>query len=191
MALCKSIVKRIKQYKSGDISPSTRQYLHLVKEGDIYEFLAIKLNQLEGNFSKKNKEYLREDGKHLTFTLFFNPSKFGSLAREIFRVSFPQVMSLFEDINTLFTHTRRECDNMRIPCKQNILAVLLQSFESHIFLDVICKNMKEKYPHIPLLTVHDAIGTNSEFIMPLKLEMEETLHSIIGSEPTIKIETWT
>lgn len=190
-ALYKSIMKRIKQYKSGDISPSTRQYLHLVKEGEIYEFLAIKLNQAESNITKKHIEYLREDGKHLTFTLFFNPSKFGSLARDIFRVSFPEVMSLFEDINTLFTHTRRECDNMRIPYKQNTLAVLLQSMESHIFLDVICKNMKEKYPQIPLLTVHDAIGTNNEFIIPLKLEMEEALQSIIGSEPTIKIETWT
>ena len=191
ITIYKSIISRIKQYKSGDILPSTQQYLRLVKNGEIYEFLAIKLNQLESESSKKHKVYFREDGKHLTFTLFFNPSKFGSLARDIFRQSFPQVMSLFEDINILFTHTRRECDRMKVPYKQNTLAILLQSIESHIFIDVICKNMKEKYPQIPLLTVHDAIGTNSEFIMPLKLEMEETLQAIIGSEPTLKIEKWT
>jgi hypothetical protein len=100
-------------------------------------------------------------------------------------------MSLFEDINMLFTDTRRESIRKRIPYNTNTLAVLLQSIESHLFLDVICKNMKEKYPHLPLLTIHDAIATNPEYKKPLEAEMVDTLQTIIGSEPTIKIETWT
>lgn len=185
-----SIFKRIKNYKSGNILPSTEQYLSLVRNGEIYEFLAIQLNKLKSESGRNFKEYDRADGKHHTFTLFFNPSSHESLARDIFRLHFPQVMSMFEDINILFTHTRRESIRKRIPYSTNTLAVLLQSIESHLILDVICKNMKEKYPEIPLLTVHDAIATNPEFKEPLEAEIYEVITDVIGAEPTIKIEEW-
>ncbi len=188
--LYSSIFKRIKNYKSGNILPSTKQYLHLVKNGEIYEFLAIQLNQLKSESGRNFKKFDRADGKHHTFTLFFNPSSHESLARDIFRLHFPQVMSMFEDINVLFTHTRRESIRKRIPYSTNTLAVLLQSIESHLILDVICKNMKEKYPEIPLLTVHDAIATNPEYKEPLEAEMYQTIKEVIGAEPTIKIEEW-
>lgn len=188
--LYESILKRIKQYKSGNILPSTQQYVELVKNGELYEFLAIKLNQINGEHGKAFKELLREDGKRQTFTLFFNPDKHNSLARDLFKINFPQVMSLFEDINILFTHTKKECARQGIPRQYNTLAILLQSIESHLFLEVICKNMKERYPHIPLLTLHDAIATNREYIETLKEEMHQTLNSNIGIEPTIKIEEW-
>lgn len=189
-SLYKSISQRIKQYKSGDILPSTKQYLHLVKQGEIYEFLAIKLNQVNSVRTRKYEEYVREDGKHFTFTLFFNPSSQDSLARDIFRLHFPQVMRMFEDINILFTHTRKESDRLKIPYTNNTLAVLLQTIESHLILDNICKSMKEKYPDIPLLTVHDAIATNPEYTKPLEEEMQSAIKEAIGTKPTIKLEAW-
>jgi len=188
--LYKSILKRITLYKSGEVLPSTRKYIHLVQQGELYEFLAINYNNVMNDRGGKHLELMRADGKNKVFTLFFNPTKFGDLARDIYRLHFPEVMALFEDINSLFTHTRKESTRYNIPRSYNNLAILLQSIESHIFIDTICKDIKDTYSHVPLLTLHDAIATTSEFTELIKEEMEITLTTKIGIKPTIKLEHW-
>jgi hypothetical protein len=188
--LYKSIIKRIALFKTGDVLPSTRKYIQLVQQGELYEYLAININQILNERGRKHKELIRDDGKKQVFTLFFNPTKYNSLARDIFRCHFPEVMSLFEDINSLFTHTRKESTRFGIPRSHNNLAILLQSIESHIFIDTICKDIKDIYSHVPLLTLHDAIATIPEYADLIKEEMEMALTNNIGIVPTIKLEQW-
>ncbi len=188
--LFQDIMKRIRNYKKGNILPSTQKYIKLVQSGDIYEYIATNIGVLHSIIKNKNIFYSRKHGKNCVFKLFFNPTKYGTLVRDFFRVQFPQVATLFEDINRLFTHTRRESESRRIPQSKNILAITLQTIESYLMLDVICRDMKDKYPDIPLLTIHDAIATNPEFKDVLLEEMKNTLTTMIGIEPSIKEEDW-
>ncbi|MBK9736918.1 MAG: hypothetical protein IPO92_18960 [Saprospiraceae bacterium] len=73
---------------------------------------------------------------------------------------------------------------------KNNLAILLQTIESHLILNVICRDMKDKYPDIPLGTVHDAIATNPEYTEVLLEEMKTTLTAYIGIQPSFKEEDW-
>lgn len=189
-SLYKDIWKRITSYKKGNILPSTQRYIDLVQSGEIYEFIAINIGILHGIRRKNPIYYNRNHGKNAVFKLFFNPNKYGSLVRDVFKYNFPQVAALFEDINSIFTHTRKESENRGIVRSNNILAITLQSIESYLILDVICKNMKEKYPDIPLLTIHDAVATNPEFKEVLLEEMYTALFSHIGIKPSIKVEDW-
>ncbi len=188
--LYKSIVERIALYKSGGVLPSTKNYIHLVQHGELYEFLAINYNLIMNERGGKHIQLMRADGKNKVFTLFFNPAKFDCLARDIFRSHFPEVMTLFEDINSLFTHTRRESIRTGIPRSRNNLAILLQTIESHLILDVICKELKDTYPHIPLLTIHDAIATNPEYTELVEGNMKYHLAECIGVPPKIALEDW-
>jgi hypothetical protein len=189
-SLYKDIWKRITSYKKGNILPSTQRYIDLVQSGEIYEFIAINIGILHGIRRKKPIYYDRNHGKNAVFKLFFNPNKYSTLVRDIFKYYFPQVAALFEDINSIFTHTRKESERRDLQRSNNILAITLQSIESYLILDVICKNMKEKYPDIPLLTIHDAVATNPEFKEVLLEEMFTALSTHVGIKPSIKVEDW-
>ena len=188
--LFKDIMKRIRYYKKGNILPSTRKYINLVQSGEIYEYIAINKGDFHSIIKNKNIYYNRKHGKKCVFKLFFNPPKYDTLVRDFFRLHFPQVASLFEDINRLFTHTRRESELKGIPRSKNTLAITLQTIESYLMLDVICRDMKDKYPDIPLLTIHDAIATNPEYKDLLLEELNSTLTYYIGIPPSIKVEDW-
>ncbi|MBK8347151.1 MAG: hypothetical protein IPL08_05825 [Saprospiraceae bacterium] len=188
--LFRDIMKRIRYYKKGNILPSTKKYIKLVQSGEIYEYIAINIGVFHSIKRNKNIYYNREHGKNCVFKLFFNPTIYGALVRDFFRVQFQQVASLFEDINKLFTHTRRVSESKGIPRSKNTLAITLQTIESHLMIDVICRDLKDKYPHIPLLTIHDAIASNPEYKDVLLEEMRNTLTSKIGIVPSIKEEDW-
>ncbi len=89
--------------------PSTKKYIKLVQSGEIYEYIAINI----GVFSLNKKEtktfiIIGEHGKNcVQLRCFSNPTIYGTLVKISLRVQFQQVASIFEDINKLFTHTRR------------------------------------------------------------------------------------
>jgi hypothetical protein len=188
--LYKDIMKRIKKYKNGNISPSTKKFVRLVQSGEIYEYVAINLSLLHRSKREKTKEFTRAEGKNYVFKLLFTPAKYNSLDRYFFRLHFPEVAALFEDINKFFTHTKKESENLRISRSKNILAVTLQTIESYLVLDVVCKKIKDTYPSTPLLTLHDAIATNPEYEELLLEELNNTFNHLIGIPPSIKVEDW-
>jgi len=67
---------------------------------------------------------------------------------------------------------------------------LLQRTESYIVLDVISRDFHEKYPSAPVFTIHDAICTYPEFILPLTELTNRHFTSIIGTPVGIKIKQW-
>ena len=188
--LYKDIIKRIRYYKKGNILPSTRKYINLVQSGEIYEYISTNISIYHTIKRNKPIRYNRTQGKNCVFKLFFNPTKYDTLVRDFFRIQFPQVAALFEDINRLFTHTKKESEYRSISRSKNILAVTLQTIESYLILDVICKKIKDTYPHIPLLTLHDAIASNPEYKDLLLEELKSTFTSYIGIPPSIKVEDW-
>jgi len=187
----RSIITRIRNFKKGDILTSTKLYINLVQSGQIYEFMSANVGLLRTIKRNRSISYDRNDGKNWIFKLFFNPINLAGYQNDIFRIRFPQVASLFEDINMLFTHSKSDKKRLKITDSgKNNLAILLQTIESHLVLNVICRDMKDKYPDIPLVTVHDAIATNPEYTDVLIDEMKTTLTAYIGIQPSIKEEDW-
>ena len=70
------------------------------------------------------------------------------------------------------------------------LATLLQRIESNILLDMVCSNIHEQNPEIPLITIHDSIATTEEFVPVVEAEINKTLTEQIGYAPTLKPENW-
>lgn len=70
------------------------------------------------------------------------------------------------------------------------LATLLQRVESKIVLDIICKRLLQKYPSIPLITIHDSIATTDEYLKIVEDEMKECFAQIIGVAPKLNKEKW-
>lgn len=69
-------------------------------------------------------------------------------------------------------------------------ATLLQRIESHIILDVVCKELTQKYPTIPLFTVHDSVATTEEYVEIVYEKITEIFTSFIGAPPKLSKEYW-
>lgn len=79
----------------------------------------------------------------------------------------------------------KEDDYKKFPC-------LLQQFESDFIIDYSTKKISEKYPEMPLFTIHDSILTTESNFETLKTEFESLSIEYFpeGITPNIKIESY-
>lgn len=71
------------------------------------------------------------------------------------------------------------------------LPKLLQHLESNCVIDYTCKKISEKYPDMPLFTIHDSIISTEENIAILKKEVIENIGEYCnGILPELKTEYW-
>lgn len=108
-----------------------------------------------------------------------------------FYEAYPQPYALFDRIRELDVP---QCENERklgYSIKQHAkIAILLQRIESYALLDVICKNINNNHPEIPLLTIHDCIATTSKYIDYVYAEIESELAALVGRPPKLEVEPW-
>lgn len=70
------------------------------------------------------------------------------------------------------------------------LPVLLQRFESWLFLDRLVPQLQEWYPDEPIATVHDALAVRGSFRKAGKAAIEDTYRELFGVVPRVKEEDW-
>jgi len=71
------------------------------------------------------------------------------------------------------------------------LPQLLQHLEADCILDYTCKKISDKYPNLPLFTIHDSIITTEDYIHLLKKETKMHIFDYCNDiKPTLKIEYW-
>jgi hypothetical protein len=70
------------------------------------------------------------------------------------------------------------------------LPVLLQRFESWLFLDQLVPQLQERYPDEPIATVHDALAVRGSFRKEGKAAIEDKYHEMFGVVPGVKEEDW-
>lgn len=178
-----AIYKMLKKYEKGDKLDSTLKYIELATTGKLYEFMAIELGKLT------TKVWTREDAKLELLKVLFFPPKFKKLkGRIVMKNHFPEVLRFFSLLNYGFKLTKAQKGTIKGKSGPNILAILLQTMESEIVLNRVCKKINEKYPTIPLITLHDGIATTIGNQYHVQQIMQEELEKFVGKTPNIEIE---
>lgn len=178
----KGVTNMLVKFQSRDLLDSTLKYIDLVSTGKFYEFMADELQKLT------NKPWTREAAKKEVFKVFFNPPRFKrNPARKIMGENFPEVLRFFSLINYGFKKTKGQTKNLS-NYKGNSFARILQRMESQTVLDLICVDLKEMYPNIPLITLHDGIATTVGNQYLVKESMECILEQEVGIKGIVEIE---
>jgi hypothetical protein len=148
-------------------------YKKIVESG-FYEYMQAELSRELGQGYNS-----RDNVKRTMFQVLFskNSSFYQKFAapKRVFARLFPEVYEFF-------------CFIKSIEYEQ--LACLLQNIESHIFLNVITKQISKEKPRLPLFTIHDSIVTTIGNENYVKNIMKKELRRLVRAKPTIKREYW-
>ncbi len=129
-------------------------------------------NELGREPSEEEREVLKI--KTMQFLFFNNSAARAKGNLGYFKRQFPS-------INTIITKFLNIIGSKRF-------SYLLQRTESYLVLENICKEFHSRYPEAPIFTIHDSVLTTAEYSDDLYELMYDTLHSITGIVPGLKME---
>ena len=159
------------------VSPMNKEvlpYVELVRGGEFYEYLQKRFKEELG------LEYAdRKQVKAAVFqTLFTHNSFIGqkeAAPKRIFAKCFPEVYKIFKLIKSK---------------DKSLLPRLLQSIESYLMIDIICKRIAKEFPEAPIFTIHDSVATTETYLDDVVRIIEEECEKAIGFAPKLKLEHW-
>ena len=144
----------------------------LIHRGVLYDELAMKLG--DGNPELFGS---RDEAKGTFLQLMYrDQNKNNPKMYEAWK----QVESIFPSIVS-FINALKE-DDYKYP------SLLLQAIEAHLILEVVTKSLAKKYPHMPMLTIHDSVITDEEHKQLLKDQIDQTYINKIGFKPKLAEE---
>jgi hypothetical protein len=150
------------------------KYIQLVVNGELYEYLEeVFLQELGVGYTN------RKQVKAAIFQVLFTDNRFlgqeDAKPKQIFKKLFPEEYDIFSKI--------KKND-------KTVLPRLLQSIESYLIVDVICKRIASEYPDAPIFTIHDSIATTEEYVDAVEHIMKDVLSKAIGYPPTLQRDNW-
>ena len=141
-------------------------------------------------FNKEGLDLNRDETKVQVLRILFARNRtpkneINRKCRQVFKDRFPKVHKIFSKLRG-----HQQGDKF-----QNFkrFAILLQTIESYLMLDVILKRIHKEYPGTIAITVHDSIMTgvltnNVEVVLKT---MKEEMTNFVGFPPIIRIEDQT
>ena len=149
-------------------------YVDLVKNGAFYEYL------VEEYKNKLGLEYNnRKQVKSAVFQTLFTANTFigqdKAAPKRLFADLFPDVYEVFKIIKKK---------------DKTLLPRLLQSIESYLIVDVICKRIGKELPKAPIFSIHDSIATTMEYKERVREIMLDEFNKSIGFAPELSEEEW-
>ena len=142
------------------------EFIRLCEQGILYDNLMQRLN-----IQPKR----RDSFKRLFFTqVFFGENKQKGRVRDLFARDFPTVHKAVNDLKRKDHHQ---------------LAYLLQSHESKIMIDIICRKILDELPGTFIATIHDSIMTTPDKADEVRFIMMREFKRF-GLNPTIKTEVY-
>lgn len=148
-----------------------QKYIKLVENGNIYEFMANMFNKTS------HVKIDRSEAKGMMFITLFSSNQYKQQKGAEGKLLFMKLFPLLEDIFEIIKNKNK-----------SLLAILLQTLESHLFLKVITKRIANERTELPIFTVHDSIITTLGDEDYVKRVMIEELEKAVGHTPQIKIE---
>lgn len=168
-----------------------------ILSGNFYEFLEnyfpdIKADK-DGLFKKyfynsdtKKSEIIEFESKRdlmkkLTLQILYTPLSKPSNEYKIFKQHFPILCKCLE----IFKSQSTKKDAYKQFPK------LLQQIEADCVLDFVSNNLAQKYPEMPLWTIHDSFCTTQDWIYVMQETVNDMLLSYSGGlSPKLKTECW-
>ncbi len=153
-----------------------QNYIYLTLTGDLYDYLKEQKIIYWEHIKRKKKE-TRKSAKENIFTIFYQKedSERSSVAKEIFKIVFPNVFKVIE--------ISKSKDYRKF-------SIGLQRIESDMVLRTICKRIFDEKPAIPIFTIHDSILSTPDNIEYIKRIMNEELYKKIAILPELKVEDY-
>ncbi len=158
-------------------NPDVLKFKKLVASGLFYERFGEEL--IKKGLMEPDVVDIRKRTKEIVFQSIYSPTNNASFSEsiKIFKKTFPSVYEIFSRIKTVGKH-------------HSTLSVTLQRLEADLVLNKACRRISQKYPFIPLFTVHDSIVTTEQYVRFVKSELYNVLKENIGIAPGLKIERW-
>ena len=171
-------------------------YIELVIEGRLYEYLHTLLKRE----LRLGDRYTKKKCKKEFFALLFDDTRKYDKNKElkkgerrfkkrvdVFRNHFPLVYDLFDRVKYGELNISRKVKTKKSYAR---LAVLLQSIESELIIEVVCKRISRERSELPLFTIHDHVATVEGNEKYVKRILEEELKKMFGFIPRLKMEKW-
>lgn len=144
-----------------NLSASETQWLLDAENGVIYEKLMEKYPKLVSR--DQMKVLLYKD-------VLYKTKRYENEMTETMKLVYPEVYEFIETIRSSSSDP-------------TLLNRLMQRFESKLILERICGRLMTDFPTMPLLTIHDAIGSTEEHMPTIQRVMEEE-YAIVGLRPS-------
>lgn len=150
-------------------------YYKKVADGQLYNFLFEQFNNSYPDCTITIKEL-----KKATITALYCPSHWENKVANLIKQNFPSIMEAFDLLKKGFIKTKNGKGKMKrkVGDPPNLLAILLQRLESELVLNRIVPEIISTYPEAPIITIHDAILTTSNYIIPLNQIIEQHIQNI-------------
>lgn len=141
--------------------------------GDFYENLGLKIRSGEKNriYEFENRSKSKNSFIYLLFEKFEGKKK-GFSVYKAFRREFPMILSIMD----AFKFEEKKA-----------LAIALQTMEAEIVLDKIARVFSEKFPGVPIYSIHDALLTIESHKEKLNDLMIQILWEEAGIKPSTKV----
>ena len=156
------------------VNKGVERYVDLVVNGRFYEYLQDQFKEELG------LDYVdRKQVKTAVFQTLFTGNRFigqnKAAPKRLFAKLFPEVYEVFKQMKKK---------------DKTLLPRMLQSIESYLIVDVICKRISKELPKAPIFTIHDSIATTPVYVEQVKNIMLDECKKGIGFEPKLKLEYW-
>jgi hypothetical protein len=124
--------------------------------------------------TKKSFDTKRNLAKEVVMEIFYSSPNSKTNEAAMFRKAYPSIHKI---IKCLFDNGVK-------------FHQLLTTIEAYVLLDIVAKKISDKYPNMPLGSIHDCLITNNKHKHQLRKEMSYLIKEVTTLEVKIEIEDW-
>jgi hypothetical protein len=140
-------------------------YKKMVLSGQLYDALVLDFNK------KYQKIWIRDQMKNMVFKIFYSKTSSYLKYKNFFASWFPTIMEFINNTNAN---------------SNKILAVKMQTLESHAVLDVIMPDLEKL--GIKPYTIHDSFMCKQSQVDTIVSVVTQKMEELFGVCPTLKVE---
>ncbi len=181
------------------ISLYDREDIDLKELFDVYNMVYRKNEKERLKYSSNPRDNI----KKVSMIILFSRNEDYQKIKEPFIKEFPNVYQVLTSLKERWSscsedqngrYTKNTSTDVIKPHKK--LPALLQRFEAYMILDIVTKRFTEKFPNVPIFTIHDNIAVPAydnfgvNYMKELKIILVEEFERVIGVAPKLHEELW-
>ncbi len=161
-------------FSKEDDMVSRDKYRQAPFEMDFYKDLILKSQSVPGNIEDVTDEQRQGLKNNMMHVLFQDNQNHRNNEENILM------------FNKIYPGVDKWIKNMHGSIGKSRFSYLLQRAESYLLLNVVCRKFHDKFPSIPIFTIHDAVLTNEEYLPDLEALILGHFYNITGIRVGLK-----